>query len=1142
MLTLEAGQATRAKSSHVKAVTLVRLQLMADARHGVVDETFYLAEMGLRYDYGNAGTVRDFIPMLRSVGDLVATMRHLPDAGQDQFFERRVSLVLANDFYPGGLASSGAGRLIETLRGASRTRRLIGARIEISELLIDAWSEPAAPLDLTAFAGDEHVVRFRGVVDRIGPIDEQSIGLACVSSRPRALSWPRALDSAGTPPEFLGRRLPIIYGRRWVRCVPIDVGAVSTVAAAVATTGGLELTDASRFPSSGTTTIQIGKEQLTYTGKSGNTLTGVTRGANSTVAVAHAAGEVVQEVQTTNKWAFAGHPALNIYELDVRNPFNGNMVRVRSGLLPTISYYDRTSLAGFDISTISFSNSQLKALLDELGQSSRVTQQPVVSHPVISTLSDDHPTSGDSNLLDGNFGSSVLYTNATGGHLSDTVTFAAPPGTATRQTVKVYGFCSGSHDITVSVGATTIGKIPAGGATGTYEFTTTSALGDSVTVSLGGALGDNNASGRVYEIWRDVTYSEAAPTIATATSIEAQSLGYDLEFFADVGGIPVPPGRAASPLQAFDSGSWSATRCTATLDTSIKTEGSSSLRLTIDESNTTSKDACDSTTGWTGTAALTLDTTNKTQGTGSIKETAASSAVHGALSPTYAAQDLTGSPRTIVAVDVRADLSAGDRVIFWLRSGGTNRSGWYIDADQFPSGEWRTVFIDYLATADATNGTGLTATAFDAFEVQFNNVNGASGKYVQVDNLRTLKMQCQADLTFSAANYNAGGAEYEFTVRGRQVDRKRRVFVVFAPTGGIAGGNYYQCEVGSSETLREREWRRIRNKLRASVGSPGSISSIAEMRIAFDCTLDGIKGSYPWDGGINISTWIDGFYARDDSTNTYTGAVGDLVQLGNDVLRNWVEDYGGEAYDEASSDTYIASTRVFAEMSSLTDGDWGIGLSALAYFARTNIVPVEKSTRTEWRALNAKEDFSFAAPTLALTEFDARTEAERGLEDLATRFVAMIEPDIRIDDSGEAQFTETVTIGPGKNDVGALFSPTGSELETREAAYGRIDAEVWFMPGLPGSRHSVGEHLNGSKRTIAYYARERSRIADARTVRWDGVPWYDLSGSAWGIELGDVFEHSLPWDLAAVDFRVIEVQRSFETRQATIIGVEVPTT
>ena len=44
------------------------------------------------------------------------------------------------------------------------------------------------------------------------------------------------------------------------------------------------LTDATLFPSSGTSFIQIGTEEIFYTGISGNTLTGVTRGLNNTAA------------------------------------------------------------------------------------------------------------------------------------------------------------------------------------------------------------------------------------------------------------------------------------------------------------------------------------------------------------------------------------------------------------------------------------------------------------------------------------------------------------------------------------------------------------------------------------------------------------------------------------------------------------------------------------------------------------------------------------------------------------------------------------------------------------------------------------------------------------------------------------------
>ena len=48
------------------------------------------------------------------------------------------------------------------------------------------------------------------------------------------------------------------------------------------------MTSAAQFPTSGT--IFIENEQITYTGKSGNNLTGCTRGANSTTAATHADG------------------------------------------------------------------------------------------------------------------------------------------------------------------------------------------------------------------------------------------------------------------------------------------------------------------------------------------------------------------------------------------------------------------------------------------------------------------------------------------------------------------------------------------------------------------------------------------------------------------------------------------------------------------------------------------------------------------------------------------------------------------------------------------------------------------------------------------------------------------------------------
>ena len=60
--------------------------------------------------------------------------------------------------------------------------------------------------------------------------------------------------------------------------------------------GPLTLTSSTGFSSTGT--VYIGGEQVTYTGVSGNDITGCTRGANSTTAATHASGVTVAQFTT----------------------------------------------------------------------------------------------------------------------------------------------------------------------------------------------------------------------------------------------------------------------------------------------------------------------------------------------------------------------------------------------------------------------------------------------------------------------------------------------------------------------------------------------------------------------------------------------------------------------------------------------------------------------------------------------------------------------------------------------------------------------------------------------------------------------------------------------------------------------------
>ena len=73
---------------------------------------------------------------------------------------------------------------------------------------------------------------------------------------------------------------------------------------AVQTTGIL-LTDASQFPAAGTNFVQIGTEELSYTGISSNQLTGVTRGVRNTTAAIHNAGVTVTNSSDYIAWGEA---------------------------------------------------------------------------------------------------------------------------------------------------------------------------------------------------------------------------------------------------------------------------------------------------------------------------------------------------------------------------------------------------------------------------------------------------------------------------------------------------------------------------------------------------------------------------------------------------------------------------------------------------------------------------------------------------------------------------------------------------------------------------------------------------------------------------------------------------------------------
>ena len=78
------------------------------------------------------------------------------------------------------------------------------------------------------------------------------------------------------------------------------VGSINAVQ-----TTGIQLTDTALFPISGTNYVQIGSEEISYTGISGSELTGVTRGVRNTAAAIHTTGDTITNTTDYIGWGEA---------------------------------------------------------------------------------------------------------------------------------------------------------------------------------------------------------------------------------------------------------------------------------------------------------------------------------------------------------------------------------------------------------------------------------------------------------------------------------------------------------------------------------------------------------------------------------------------------------------------------------------------------------------------------------------------------------------------------------------------------------------------------------------------------------------------------------------------------------------------
>ncbi len=209
-----------------------------------------------------------------------------------------------------------------------------GAVVTVKEVYLDPPTGSGQ-----AARQSETVELFKGILDE--PRDIDLLGFTC-----GATSMEYAKDREWKQPvintsdyefahEDLGEIEPIIYGSDVLApALRVDWGARTTLQAQASPTGtSLVLSDASRFPSSGS--VWVDDEKVSYTDKSGNTLTGCSRAQDGTAATSHRAGADVVEARAQYDSLLAAHGLHSVG--DVYAEIDRRLYRVTSGVSAVLS-------------------------------------------------------------------------------------------------------------------------------------------------------------------------------------------------------------------------------------------------------------------------------------------------------------------------------------------------------------------------------------------------------------------------------------------------------------------------------------------------------------------------------------------------------------------------------------------------------------------------------------------------------------------------------------------------------------------------------------------------------------------------------------------------------------------------------------
>jgi hypothetical protein len=192
-LTISTAQQALLQVTPSAPLVLVHLTTYSDYTLATVETEFWWSKgMPVRYEWGGGGTVREFEDVILSLGAVTRVMQHVPNGEVADTRRSAIDITLDNsdNYEP---AQTAYMPLWNTLR----QKNLHYAKVEIATVLIDPnlvappkGGDAALPWDLTAMAGTEHHIRFRGELTAVGDVTEEAIPLQFESIEPNIDTLP----------------------------------------------------------------------------------------------------------------------------------------------------------------------------------------------------------------------------------------------------------------------------------------------------------------------------------------------------------------------------------------------------------------------------------------------------------------------------------------------------------------------------------------------------------------------------------------------------------------------------------------------------------------------------------------------------------------------------------------------------------------------------------------------------------------------------------------------------------------------------------------------------------------------------------------------------------------------------------------